>query len=108
GAAPAASLEGAVFPLAGVMVIGREQERVQIQLPHPQVSRCHASIALTGTTATLTDLRSANGTFVNGQRIQGATVLQPGDQVDIGPYALQFTGTALRPRPRSDNVELIA
>src|SRR5436305_426141 len=84
-------------------LVGRERGRVQILLPHPQVSRAHACIAPQGKTATLTDLNSANGTFVNGQRIRGVTTLRPGDQLDVGPYALQFTGPALIPRPRSDN-----
>ena len=96
------------FELAGVMLIGREKEQAQIHLPHPQVSRRHARIAMEGTTAKLTDLNSANGTYVNGQRIRDIVSLQPGDQLDIGPYALQFTGTSLIPRPRSDNVELVA
>jgi ABC-type multidrug transport system ATPase subunit len=101
------ALPGNVFPVAGVMLIGRDPGRVQIHLPHPQVSRRHACISLQGGTATLTDLNSANGTFVNGIRISAAA-LRPGDQVDIGPYALQFTGAALVPRARSDNVELVA
>lgn len=96
------------FTLSGVMVIGRAVERVEIPLPHPQVSRFHASIALDGDTATLTDLNSANGTFVEGQRIRGAVLLHPGAQIDIGPYALLFTGSALVPRSRSDNLELMA
>ncbi len=100
-------LGGTVFPLAENTLIGREPG-VQIHLPHPQVSRRHASLTLQGPTATITDLNSANGTFVNGVRIQAPTALRPGDQLDIGPYALRFTGTALVPRPRSDNVELIA
>ncbi|HWG44796.1 MAG TPA: FHA domain-containing protein [Gemmataceae bacterium] len=103
-----AVLENEVFPLKGAMLIGREQGRVQVYLPHPQVSRCHASLTLQGATAVLADLNSANGTFVNGSRIKGDTPLQPGDELDIGPYALRFTGTALIPRPRSDNVELVA
>ena len=111
GSSPAteeAILVGTAFPLSGVMVLGREQGQVQVFLPHAQVSRRHACIAFQGTTATLTDLHSANGTFVNGVRIRTPTTLRPGDQLDVGPYALQFTGTALIPRPRSDNVELIA
>jgi ABC-type multidrug transport system ATPase subunit/ABC-type multidrug transport system permease subunit len=103
-----AALERDIIPLAGEMLLGRDQGLVQIHLPHPQVSRCHAAIALEGTTALLTDLSSANGTFVNGVRLKGKCLLQPGDQVDIGPYALRFTGTALLTRPRSDNIELIA
>jgi ABC transport system ATP-binding/permease protein len=110
GATPATIdvLASTVFALSGVMLIGREPGRVGICLPHAQVSRCHARIALQDQTATLTDLGSANGTFVNGQRIKTATALQPGDQLDIGPYALKFTGTTLLPQPRSDNVELVA
>jgi ABC-type multidrug transport system ATPase subunit/pSer/pThr/pTyr-binding forkhead associated (FHA) protein len=96
------------FPLSGVTRIGRDEGQVQIHLPHPQVSRRHAAISLHGTTATVADLQSANGTFLNGVRIKEPTRLQPGDQLDIGPYALQFTGKALIPRPRSDNVELVA
>jgi ABC-type multidrug transport system ATPase subunit/pSer/pThr/pTyr-binding forkhead associated (FHA) protein len=103
-----ASLDCTDFPLVGVMAIGRDRDRVQIHLPHPQVSRLHARIALQGATATLTDLSSANGTFVNGQRIQNAATLRAGDQVDIGPYALRFTGTTLTSLSRADNVQLVA
>ena len=34
--------------------------------------------------------------------------MRPGDQIDVGPYALLFNGKALLPRSRSDNVELVA
>jgi ABC-type multidrug transport system ATPase subunit/ABC-type multidrug transport system permease subunit len=92
----------------GAMLLGREDEAVQVYLPHPQVSRLHARLSVQGKSAVLQDLNSANGTFVNGSRIRGAVTLRRGDQIDIGPYALQFTGTALVPRARSDNAELIA
>ena len=98
----------AVFRVSGTMLIGCQPGSVQILLPHPQVSRSHARIALQGKTATLTDLNIANGTFVNGHRIQADATLKPGDQIDIGPFGLAFTGTALIPRPRSDNIELVA
>jgi ABC-type multidrug transport system ATPase subunit len=103
----AALLEHA-FPLSGTVYIGREQEAVELHLPHPQVSRRHARIDCRDGTAVLEDLGSANGTFVNGRRVEGATPLVPGDHVDIGPYSFQFTGAALVPRPRADNVELVA
>jgi len=94
--------------LSGAMLIGREEESVQIYLPHPAVSRLHAHISLQGKTATLRDLNSANGTFVNGTRIRQPTALRRGDEIDVGPFSLQFTGTALVPRARSDNAELVA
>jgi ABC-type multidrug transport system ATPase subunit/ABC-type multidrug transport system permease subunit len=109
-AAPAADavLDGRPIPIEGVMLLGREEEAVQVCLPHPQVSRLHARLSAQGKGAVLQDLGSANGTFVNGSRISGSATLRRGDQIDIGPFALQFTGTALVPRARSDNAELIA
>lgn len=36
------------------------------------------------------DLNSANGTFVNGQRIKGCQVLQPGDRIMLGQNGPEF------------------
>jgi pSer/pThr/pTyr-binding forkhead associated (FHA) protein len=36
------------------------------------------------------DLSSKNGTFVGGNRIDGTTRLQPGDEIQIGPIKLIF------------------
>ena len=80
------------FPLSGKMLIGRDEGRVQIHLAHPQISRMHAHITLQNDRAILVDLNSANGTYVNGVRLRQPATVQPGDQIDIGPYALQFTG----------------
>jgi ABC-type multidrug transport system ATPase subunit len=90
------------------MLIGRDEGRVAIPLPHPHVSRVHAHLTLEAGRAVIQDLNSANGTYVNGQRVLKPTAVRPGDQIDIGPYALRFTGDALVPRTRSDNVELVA
>ncbi len=94
--------------LSGKMLIGRDESRVQIHLPHPQISRTHAHITLRADQAVLVDLNSANGTYVNGVRIRQSTTVEPGDQIDIGPYALEFTGRTLVPRSRADNIELVA
>ena len=88
------------------MLIGRDSERVQIVLPHTRVSRVHARIVLQQQVALLSDLHSANGTFVNGRRVVRPTVVRPNDRIDIGPYALVFDGQALLPCSRVDNVEL--
>ena len=80
------------------MVIGRGPAGVHIALPHPHVSRAHARIVLENGTAVVRDLHSANGTFVNGAESRPACRIYPGCQLDIGPYALMFTGAELIPR----------
>ncbi len=92
--------------LSGQMFIGRDAERVAIHLPHAQVSRVHAQIALHDRFAEVSDLNSANGTYVNGTRITATVRIRRLDRIDIGPYALVFDGTVLRPHSRVDNVEL--
>lgn len=96
------------FPLGEATILGREPQQAEIHLPHPQVSRVHARITRRNGAAILEDLGSANGTYLNGQRLEAPASLSAGDQIDIGPFALLFTGDALTKEPRLDNVELTA
>ena len=59
-------------------------------LPAPEVSRSHAVLTVDGDAATLADLDSTNGTWVEGERLGGATPLTPGARLAIGPFALQY------------------
>jgi pSer/pThr/pTyr-binding forkhead associated (FHA) protein len=53
-----------------------------------EISRFHALIALVGGQMSIAD-RSANGTFLNGKKIVGATKpIASGDTIQIGPYSL--------------------
>jgi len=56
-------------------------ERVQID--HPSISDDHAEITATATGATLRDLASINGTYVNGQRVSERLLLD-GDLIQLG------------------------
>jgi ABC transport system ATP-binding/permease protein len=94
------------IPIKSDMLLGREKARVSICLKHPQVSRIHAQITKRSNSFFVSDLNSANGTFVNGKRINGPRELKIGDHIDIGPYALAFDGTCLTARSRVNNVEL--
>ena len=42
------------------------------------------------TGAVLEDLKSTNGTYVNGQRVAGAVRLRPGDRIQIGHVVLEY------------------
>ncbi len=70
-----------------------------IMITDPFASRIHAVIRWTPQGYVVEDLRSTNGTYVNGQRIAGPTLLQPGQVIRIGQteltfYALQGQGRA--------------
>ncbi|MGH9160935.1 MAG: FHA domain-containing protein [Vicinamibacteraceae bacterium] len=73
----------------GIHVIGR-MPGAAVRLDHPGVSRCHAQITVTDGEATLEDLGSRNGTYVNRRRVASAVRLQDGDRVTIGPVDLTF------------------
>ncbi|HEU5099807.1 MAG TPA: FHA domain-containing protein, partial [Roseiflexaceae bacterium] len=74
------------------ITIGREGS--DIVLDNPQVSRNHATIDQAGDKHVLRDAGSANGTFVNGQRITQHTLAQ-GDVIQIGAFKLVYDGDSL-------------
>lgn len=64
---------GTVVPLRrGTYTIGRSGTRIVI--PDPELSREHASVVVTDTEIILVDLDSANGTYVDGQRIRNTVI----------------------------------
>jgi hypothetical protein len=68
------------IPLEGEMRIGREKD-CEIQIDDIHISRYHARIAVKDGQILLEDLHSTNGTFVNGNRIQGQQVVSVGDEL---------------------------
>jgi ABC-type multidrug transport system ATPase subunit/pSer/pThr/pTyr-binding forkhead associated (FHA) protein len=95
------------IPIQDNLFIGRDQERATVQLHHPQVSRLHAHITVRNQVITISDLGSANGTFVNGRKIATAHEIQEGDSINIGPYVLLLTNNSLVSRSRAHRVQLI-
>ena len=64
------------------VIIGRD-EACDLVVPDRQVSRHHARIRQEGGRLLLEDLGSKNGTFVNGQELEGPHPLQDGDEIQI-------------------------
>ncbi|MDC0852729.1 M64 family metallopeptidase [Planctomycetota bacterium] len=86
-----------------VISIGRSDE-CTLSLDIPKISRTHAEIRIDGSSLRLIDKRSANGTLLNGDRVDTAR-LRPGDKIQIGKAVIEVkdrTATASsRSRQRS-------
>jgi hypothetical protein len=78
------------FDLKGKMNIGRAPDN-QIVLTDPTVSRHHAWIREQEGSFLVFDIGSANGTFVNDERVEAPRVLENGDTVRFGEVDLVFT-----------------
>jgi pSer/pThr/pTyr-binding forkhead associated (FHA) protein len=75
---------GKIFPMEGdVITIGREAGN-GIVINDAEVSRKHTQFVFQGGKYIVTDLGSTNGTFVNGQRLTGQHILQPGEVISLG------------------------
>ena len=71
-----------------VTTVGRHPE-ADIFFDDVTVSRRHAEITRSGTVFELVDQRSLNGTYVNGERVDRAT-LRNGSELRIGKFRLNF------------------
>ena len=78
-----------LIPLAGeAMHVGRGLS-AELRLDDNSVSRRHAILVPRPSGARILDDRSANGTFVNGRRVQQAE-LSNGDVIVLGRVVLRF------------------
>jgi pSer/pThr/pTyr-binding forkhead associated (FHA) protein len=66
-------------------LIGRGAD-CDLRLRSKAVSRHHCLIRFQGGEVTLVELGSANGTFVNGQRIRSQATLKEGDEIGLGDF----------------------
>jgi hypothetical protein len=79
---------GASFTLSGDVVLGRQKD-CTIRLMDTSVSRRHAQLRLQDDGLVIEDLKSANGTLVNGRLIFEPTPLKDGDEVTLGETILK-------------------
>jgi FHA domain-containing protein len=69
--------------------LGRSR-KCDIVVDDPNVSREHAEIRPRGGSWVLRDLGSTNGSSINGRRTDGAEVLKPGDEIELGTSTMTF------------------
>jgi pSer/pThr/pTyr-binding forkhead associated (FHA) protein len=80
------------FPLPpdAETVLGRDPNCEIVLDAHGSVSRRHAAICARSLTWLVQDLNSANGTFVNGERVQGERVLRHRDRIQLAQGGPEF------------------
>ncbi len=74
------------------VLIGRVKGN-DVVLPKSNISKRHSRIVVKDGKIILIDLKSTNGTFINGQKINGPHVMQEGDKVFIGDFTLEVRET---------------
>ncbi|PYG90324.1 FHA domain-containing protein [Ruminiclostridium sufflavum DSM 19573] len=79
-------ISGDIIPIGSRISIGRNQAN-QLLLPSQSVSAYHARIYFEDGRYMLEDLKSTNGTYINGVRADKKS-LQPGDEIRISQTVL--------------------
>jgi len=83
--------QGGEFPIAGnsEIVIGRSGD-LDMVLVEDMVSRRHAKITIAETNMFIEDMGSTNGTFVNGEKVQGKAPVHEGDRILVGTSIMKI------------------
>jgi len=99
--------QGLFLPLGRkTSVIGRD-EAATLQIEDEQVSRKHLQIRFESTSSSYTafDMRSSNGTLLNGRELSGDTQLKDGDEITLGKSTvLLFTTEVPADKPNAMEV----
>jgi hypothetical protein len=69
--------------------LGRSRQ-CDVTVDDPNVSRTHAEVRPRGGSWVLSDLGSTNGSRLNGHNVEGAEVLKPGDEIELGTTIVRF------------------
>ncbi len=73
---------GKTYAVVGAMTIGRNSD-CDISIATDEISRQHAKLQVVPTGVMVEDLGSANGTFVNNQRVHGSTLMKANDELRL-------------------------
>jgi len=86
-------LAGKVIEVHATLRLGRHPFN-EVSLGDPGISRYHCWILLRDGVPSVEDLASANGTYVNGERVRARRSLKTGDVIRVGSTELLFSEAA--------------
>ena len=82
---------GSVIPVRSDITIGRKDDN-SIVLSDRHVSANHAKLLIKNEVLFIEDLKSTNGTFINGKKIEGRIKLFAKDEITIGNTKFRVLG----------------
>jgi len=83
--------EGDYYPLGKrTIVVGRD-EACPVQITDDRVSRKHLQIRSNDDAYVLWDMNSANGTWINGRKVEAEIELADNDEIEVGGSKLVFS-----------------
>jgi predicted Zn finger-like uncharacterized protein len=83
---------GQIYPITKPRTVLGRGAGSDLQLQDSEVSRRHAMLEIRGDEASISDLSSTNGTFVDGVRVQKATI-SSNQEFSLGTTTLMFIVT---------------
>lgn len=88
---------------SSITIIGRRHD-CDLCIPLMPVSKRHCELDRNNETLKIRDLDSHNGTFVNGERINGDKTARAGDYLQVGPlmFQIQIDGEPEKTTPPLD------
>jgi DNA-binding winged helix-turn-helix (wHTH) protein len=99
-------VEGRRYPLIeGENVLGRADD-CEVSLELASISRHHAVITVDGDRITLRDLRSKNGTFIRGRRIDGTVDVSDSRQMRLGSVTLIIMSASGDPSTLTETAQI--
>lgn len=84
--------------------MGRNRD-LELPLPDLKLSRRHCQILFAGAQCILKDLGSTNGTFLNGERLNGEVELNDFDRIVLGDTEIEFHSAEKMPLPHHFDTE---
>jgi two-component system, NtrC family, response regulator AtoC len=92
----------------GAQLLFGRSRTANVQIESDRVSRLHAQFKRRGAEVTVEDTGSRNGTWVNGQVVQGERLLVSGDEVVVGPLTIVVSITSrVVARPRIESTRYL-
>jgi class 3 adenylate cyclase len=86
---------GRRVPVLGRLTVGRGED-AGLVIDDPEISRAHSVVAPVADGLEIQDLGSLNGTWVNGERISGPTMLAARDVIKVGATRIEVVSVGGR------------